>query len=140
MRQPSSESEFDALLAEAGKKTVIIDFTATWCGPCQRIAPLFASLEEEFKHVVFCKVDVDENGGIAERYNVSAMPTFKALRAGAVVGELQGADPDALRKLVETNQGDSWEGVGEGQALGGSGAAGGSEKEKRLAALAARGL
>ena len=49
---------------------------------------------------------MDENGGIAERYNVSAMPTFKALRAGAVVvGELQGADPDGLRQIFFSRNG-----------------------------------
>ena len=57
----ATKEEFDAALKEAGSKLVVVDFTASWCGPCQQIAPVFKGLAQEFKDVVFLKVDVDEN-------------------------------------------------------------------------------
>jgi thiol-disulfide isomerase/thioredoxin len=57
----STKEEFDAALKDAGSKLVVVDFTASWCGPCQQIAPVFKALAQEFKDVVFLKVDVDEN-------------------------------------------------------------------------------
>jgi thiol-disulfide isomerase/thioredoxin len=56
-----TKEEFDAALKDAGSKLVVVDFTASWCGPCQQIAPVFKGLAQEFKDVVFLKVDVDEN-------------------------------------------------------------------------------
>jgi thiol:disulfide interchange protein len=57
----ATKEEFDAALKDAGSKLVVVDFTASWCGPCQQIAPVFKGLAQEFKDVVFLKVDVDEN-------------------------------------------------------------------------------
>jgi thiol-disulfide isomerase/thioredoxin len=57
----STKEEFDAALKDAGSKLVVVDFTASWCGPCQQIAPVFKELAQENKDVVFLKVDVDEN-------------------------------------------------------------------------------
>ena len=64
--QLADKAAFDAALAAAGDKLVVVDFTATWCGPCQRIAPLFAQLAEENPDVVFVKVDVDENSEVSQ--------------------------------------------------------------------------
>jgi thioredoxin 1 len=146
MRTLATKAEFDAVLSEG--RTVIVDFTATWCGPCQRIAPAFEKLSLDFPHVTFVKVDVDENQETAMECGVSAMPTFKAYVAGKEVGIVRGADEAALRALVTQHQGDKWSTAGSGHTLGGgSGGAEAdaaapamSERDKRLAALAKRGL
>ncbi|CAJ1965445.1 unnamed protein product [Cylindrotheca closterium] len=79
-------------------KLTVIDFTATWCGPCRAIAPMFEALSKEIDDVVFVKCDVDEAPGIAQRFSVR---TFVFVKAGAVVDRLQGANPQRLRELIE---------------------------------------
>ena len=59
--QLADKAAWDKALAEAGDKLVVVDFTATWCGPCQRIAPIFAKMAEENPDVVFVKVNPNPN-------------------------------------------------------------------------------
>ena len=62
-------------LAYLGNKPAIVDFTATWCGPCQRIAPILEELADEYrKDIVIYKVDIDKERGLAEAFNVSSIP------------------------------------------------------------------
>jgi len=90
-------------LADAGDKLVVVDFTATWCGPCQKIGPYFAELAGEYPDVVFVKVDVDENDEVAQECGISAMPTFQAYKNGAKVAEMVGASEDKLKTFVTKN-------------------------------------
>ena len=144
MRSIATTEEWHALLADAAAKNqaVVVDFTASWCGPCKMIAPIFEALAAKYPHVCFVKIDVDENQEVAQECRVSAMPTFKAFRDKKEVGSCRGANPEALEALVVAHQGDKWSAAGEGQAVGGSAgeASGMSEREKRLAALEKRGL
>lgn len=71
---------------------VVIDFFATWCGPCKRIAPLFEQLAEEYVGVRFLKVDVDESAEIAEMFEIRAMPSFVFLKNGKLLKKVEGAD------------------------------------------------
>lgn len=82
----------------------VIDFYATWCGPCKNIAPVFESLKDEFHGKAnFISVDVDAERATAEKYSIEAMPTFIFLNAdGVEVNRMVGADPDQLRRLIET--------------------------------------
>lgn len=75
--------QFNALLQKADRS--LVDFHATWCGPCKAIAPYVVS-QCQAKGVNLIKVDVDKNGAIAQKYSIQAMPTFKVIdRNGNVV-------------------------------------------------------
>lgn len=80
----------------------IVDFWATWCGPCVRIAPWFAAQAEQNPEVNFCKVDVDEQGDITEECEIEAMPTFILFKKGEEVGRIVGGNqPEVLRLISE---------------------------------------
>ena len=70
-------------------KLVVIDFFATWCGPCKMISPKIEAMAGEMSNVVFIKVDVDEAEDVAQEYNISAMPTFVFLKNGQKVKDLK---------------------------------------------------
>lgn len=107
MRTPATKAEFDLILREAAAaaRPVVVDFTASWCGPCQRIAPAFEALAAEFSWCDFVKVDVDVNQETAMACQISAMPTFKVFSNLQEVGALRGASADALRQLVAQHAG-----------------------------------
>ena len=142
MRMLSTKAEFDAALAASHGKLLVIDFTASWCGPCQRIAPVFEALSAEYPQASFAKVDVDENQETAQECKVSAMPTFKGYREKREVFSVRGADEATLRAQIAAHAGSKFQ--GQGQRLGGAADMGVanamSEREKRLAALEKRGL
>jgi thioredoxin 1 len=84
---------FDTVL----QPLVVIDFTATWCGPCKMISPVYEKMAEEFPGVVFTKIDVDANSEAAEQCGIQAMPTFQFYKGGNKVGEMKGANEAGLR-------------------------------------------
>ncbi|KAI5319672.1 hypothetical protein L3X38_039380 [Prunus dulcis] len=73
------------------KKLMVIDFTASWCGPCRFIAPFLAELAKKLPNVIFVKVDVDELKSVAQDWAVEAMPTFMFLKEGKIVGQSGGS-------------------------------------------------
>uniref|UniRef100_A0A0E0DTN6 Phloem sap 13 kDa protein 1 n=1 Tax=Oryza meridionalis TaxID=40149 RepID=A0A0E0DTN6_9ORYZ len=87
--------------ANSAKKLVVIDFTASWCGPCRIIAPVFADLAKKHTNAVFLKVDVDELKPIAEQFSVEAMPTFLFMKEGDVKDRVVGAMKDELASKLE---------------------------------------
>lgn len=97
---------FDEFTTLKKRKEVytIFDFTASWCGPCQKIAPKFESLCTEFSvpgKLEFYKVDVDENSDAAADSRVSKMPTFQVYNDGNLVYVMEGASEENLRRIVE---------------------------------------
>lgn len=92
----SSDDQFKTEFEKSGTSLVVVDFTASWCGPCQRIAPVFAELSIKYSTVIFLKVDVDDCQMIAASHGVHAMPTFQFFLNGMKVDEIKGADPSAL--------------------------------------------
>ncbi|PHT49378.1 Thioredoxin H-type 2 [Capsicum baccatum] len=82
------------------KKLIVVDFTASWCGPCRLIAPFFAELAKKLPNVTFLKVDVDELQSVATDWAVEAMPTFMFLKEGIVVDKVVGAKEDELQQTI----------------------------------------
>lgn len=79
---------------EESKGIVVVDFFATWCGPCKMLAPVFESLGEEMKdQAKFIKVDIDESLEIAQRFNISTVPTMMIFKNGKPVESLVGFMP-----------------------------------------------
>lgn len=82
------------------KKLVVIDFTASWCGPCRFIAPFLAELAKKLPNVIFLKVDVDELKTVAQDWAVEAMPTFMFLKEGNIVDKVVGANKEELQQKI----------------------------------------
>jgi ubiquitin C len=98
VKMVATKEEFDALIG--GSKPVVVDFTATWCGPCQMIAPVFAKLAEENPDLEFIKVDVDANEDTAAACGIQAMPTFHFYKGGSKVHEFSGASEDKIKEGI----------------------------------------
>ncbi|ETV96108.1 hypothetical protein H310_10745 [Aphanomyces invadans] len=101
-----SAKDFKAEIAkpEYQGKLVVVDFTATWCGPCQAIKPRVHDLAKAEPTVVFFEIDVDESDNCSGELGISAMPTFHLYKDSVKIGELVGANYAALQDLVEKNK------------------------------------
>jgi len=97
-----SGSAYENLQYRNGLPTVI-DFYATWCGPCKAIAPVFDVLKGEYgEKINFVSVDVDADNETARRYGIEAMPTFVILDSeGEEIRRIVGADAEALSAAVD---------------------------------------
>jgi len=93
---------FDAQVLEA-EAPVVVDFYATWCGPCKVMAPRLARLAEAYEgRVKFAKVDVDREAELATKFGVTALPTLVLFRAGKPVDTLVGTtDERTLRSRLD---------------------------------------
>ena len=76
-------------------KTVLIDFFAEWCGPCRMVGPIIEEIAAEREDVLVCKVNVDEQPELAQKFNVYSIPTLVVMRGGQVVRQETGARPKA---------------------------------------------
>lgn len=121
----TSLSKFNRVIRDTPIKLIIIDFHATWCGPCHAIAPLYEKLSKTYSdRARFLKVDVDDAEDIAKQCSVSSMPTFQFYRDGRKVSSFSGADPKRLQSEIEKYAPSSSEVsfIGSGQRLSDSGA------------------
>ncbi|KAI5382440.1 TPR repeat-containing thioredoxin TDX [Lathyrus oleraceus] len=97
-----SVGELETKLNAATKtsRLAILYFTATWCGPCRHISPLYTSLAEKYRRVVFLKVDIDEAVDVAARWKISSVPTFFFVKNGKEVDSVVGADKNTLERKI----------------------------------------
>ena len=88
----ATNTSFDGLLAD--EKLVIVDFWATWCGPCRMLSPLLDEVEEEMSDkITVVKVNVDDADEIAMRYRIMSIPTLLFFKNGQLVDKSVGAMP-----------------------------------------------
>lgn len=99
-------STFDAFRSAISQPLCIVDFTASWCGPCKRMSPVFEQLNASTPPAaLFAKVDVDQNPQAKRAVGISMMPTFVVFSEGRIVDKLSGADQTRLVELVRRNVG-----------------------------------
>jgi len=97
-----SDQEFMKVMAEATGKgsKIVIDFTATWCGPCKMIAPVFEKLALDNPTAIFLKVDIDQCKRIAQTAGIESIPTFQFYSGEKLVLEQKGAQKAKLEAAV----------------------------------------
>ena len=87
-----SPMEMEALLSE--HELVLVDFWASWCGPCRMLAPVFEDLSDDYAgKVTFAKVNVDDNRELAKQYKIMSIPQLLLFKNGKLVNSMVGAQP-----------------------------------------------
>ena len=85
-----------------GAKAAVVDFGATWCGPCQALAPAIDKMAQDYDgRVIIGKVDVDQEQELAARFNVMSVPTVLFFKDGQKVDQVTGNLPEQIKQKIE---------------------------------------
>lgn len=103
---PETAEEYTLVKEQTKDKLVVINFSATWCGPCKKIAPRFEQLASENPTQVFMKVDVDDEAfsSLQEVNNTSSVPTYRFYKNNVLLDEFSGANFDKLVTLFNKHK------------------------------------
>lgn len=97
--QELTNDTFDSTIE---KGITVVDFWAPWCGPCRQFAPVFEEAANEAKEATFAKVNIDEQGDIAQRFGVMSIPTVVFFKDGKPVEQFSGArGKDEVLQIVQ---------------------------------------
>ena len=96
-----TKDNFEKEVLQSDKK-VLVDFFANWCGPCKMLSPVVDEVAEESDAYKVCKVDVDENQELAQKYRVMSVPTLVVIENGQVVGQSVGfVDKAKVKEMLQ---------------------------------------
>eukprot|EP01089_Gocevia_fonbrunei_P014825 TRINITY_DN4164_c0_g1_i1.p1 TRINITY_DN4164_c0_g1~~TRINITY_DN4164_c0_g1_i1.p1 ORF type:complete len:299 (-),score=63.38 TRINITY_DN4164_c0_g1_i1:70-966(-) len=105
VREIETVQDYHKAISLAGDNLVVVDWFATWCGPCKGIAPLFVKLSQKYPEVVFLKADSDKLKMLSTTLMITALPTFHLIKQGSKVAELRGANVVKLEELIVAHKG-----------------------------------
>lgn len=87
---------------KTSEKTVLLDFFATWCGPCRMVSPIVDEIAEENPQFLVGKINVDEEPELAQQFGVVSIPTLVVMKDGKIIDQSVGAKPkDAILDMLE---------------------------------------
>ncbi|MBR5774295.1 MAG: thioredoxin [Clostridia bacterium] len=86
-----NKTNFDSILNS--EKPVLLDFYADWCGPCRMVLPLVEQIAQENPQYLVCKINIDEEPELAQKFGVMTIPTLVVIKNGQVVNQSSGAKP-----------------------------------------------
>lgn len=91
--------EFDSFIANG---ITLVDFYADWCGPCKMLSPILEELDNEYPNIKFCKINVDENMELADRYTIMSIPMVFLFKDGKLLSKMTGyQNKDGVKNFID---------------------------------------